>query len=129
MRLNRRATALASWMAMLAMLMAILAPALSHAFAGDAGASYLSADICRADSAAASADGMAAGDAAAPPPHEGKLKHCPYCHHGNGILMLPPAPCALALAVADAPPAAQLPDAPKPGSAWAPAQARGPPLA
>ncbi|NHZ41545.1 DUF2946 family protein [Massilia aquatica] len=123
MRVKRRASALASWMAMLAMLMAILAPALSHAFAGDATAAYLSADICRAGSAAAAAD------AAAPGSHEGKPKHCPYCHHGNGMLLLPPAPRALALAVADAPPAAQLPAAPKARSAWTPAQARGPPLA
>ncbi len=114
---------------MLAMLLAILAPALTHAFAGDATAAYLSADICRAGSAAAAADGMAAGDAAAPGSHEGTFKHCPYCHHGNGILLLPPAPSALALAVADAPPAAQLPAAPKARSAWTPAQARGPPLA
>lgn len=131
MRMNRRAFALASWMAMLAMLMALLAPALSHAYAPTSGAAdlsaYLSADICRAGSDAAAGASQTGGEAA-PAPHDALPEHCPYCHHSSGILLLPPAPCPLALAVADAPPTAQLPDAPKPGSAWTAAQARGPPL-
>ncbi|ATQ76786.1 hypothetical protein CR152_21395 [Massilia violaceinigra] len=126
MRMNRRANVLASWLAVLAMLVAVLAPALSHAFAANAGAPYPPADICRAGSAAAPAVGLPAGDAA-PTPHDGKLKHCPYCHHSNGMLLLPQAPCQLALAVADAPPTARLPDAPKARFAWTAAQARGPP--
>ncbi|RSZ60442.1 DUF2946 domain-containing protein [Massilia atriviolacea] len=126
MRMNRKAFALACWMAMLAMLMSLLAPTLSHALPGDATAPYLSADICRAGSAAA-ADGASVGGEAAPSPHEGKLKHCPYCHHSNGILLLPQAPCPLALALSDAPPGARLPDAPKPGFSWTAAQPRGPP--
>ncbi|MDQ1919215.1 DUF2946 domain-containing protein [Massilia pseudoviolaceinigra] len=125
--MNRRANVLASWLAVLAMLVAVLAPALSHAFAANAGAPYPQADICRAGSAGAAADRLAGGGDAAPAPHDGKLKHCPYCHHGNGMLLLPQAPCPPALAVADAPPTARLPDAPKARFEWTAAQARGPP--
>ncbi|WP_167223003.1 DUF2946 domain-containing protein [Massilia rubra] len=124
--MNRRAFALAAWMAMLAVLMAVLAPALSHAFGADPAARFLPGDICRAGSVAAAGEALAGG-APAPPSHEEKRQHCPYCHHGNGVLLLPPAPHPLALAVADAPPTAPFPDAPKPRFAWTAAHARGPP--
>jgi cytochrome c553 len=127
MRMNRKGLALASWIAMLAMLMAIVLPALAHAFAADSTARYLAGDICRAGSAAAAQVDTNGG--AAPPAHDSKLKHCSYCHHGNGVPLLAQAPRQPALAVADTPPSARQPGAPRYRSAWTAAQARAPPSA
>lgn len=120
----------AAWIALLAMLMAALAPAISQLL--QRGSSTAWVEICRAGGGTA---WVAVADLSAqdtqPTPAKGQphlLDHCPYCSlHAHA---LPPVPAQPRLAAAALPgflePAAFL-HAPHTAHAWRPAQSRAPP--
>lgn len=120
----------AAWIALLAMLMAALAPAVSQLL--QRGSSTAWVEICRAGGGTA---WVAVADLRAqdtqPTPAKGQphlLDHCPYC--SLQAHALPPVPAQPQLAAAALPgflePAAFL-HAPHTAHAWRPAQSRAPP--
>lgn len=128
MRLTRVSRAFASWMAMVAILMAALAPTLSQAWAAQSGSPLL--EICTANGTKwiQQSDGTTAPTQT---PGEGPLsKHCPYCLSQAQAPAIPVSPLSMAL-LPTLP--ALLPTAflqtPRPLFTWLPVQSRAPPLA
>lgn len=123
MRLRRPARLVATWLATLALLLAALAPTLTHALAGTkAAAAWI--EVCSAEGSrwlpAADHDG---GRTSA---HT--LEHCPYCSLQSDLPLLPPAPpLALPPALAAMPVRAAFLSASRTLHAWATAQPRAPP--
>ncbi|WP_085316148.1 DUF2946 domain-containing protein [Derxia lacustris] len=116
---------LASWLALLAVLMAALAPTISQALAARDAAPQL-VRVC-------SVDGDKwrpfAIERKQPASHHGAhaFEHCPFCSLHADAAPLPAQPVALPLPLAsDEAPAAFL-DAPRTLHAWASAQPRAPP--
>ncbi len=126
MRLDRTPRVLTSWIAALAILMAALAPSISHALSAKNGASLI--EVCTSLGAKwVQLDGSSTDQA----PVSGEvhsLEHCPYCSlHANAVA-IPTKPVGLPLAISpsDHAPAAFL-AAPRTLYAWASAQPRAPP--
>jgi Protein of unknown function (DUF2946) len=90
MRFHRSARLLTSWMAVLAILMAALAPSISHALGAKNGASWT--EVC---STVGSKWVQPDGSSTDPAPASGDahlFEHCPYCSlHANAIAV-PAAP-------------------------------------
>jgi hypothetical protein len=125
MRAARAYSRLISTIAALAILLAALAPALSHALASAAGTSWV--EICTAQGSKWIQAGDDGSERAPTSAHV--LDHCPYCSlHAPG-LGLPPAEfrAHLPLRLGDAVPLAFL-SAPRTLHAWVSAQPRAPPL-
>lgn len=126
MRLAPVTRRLAAWIALCAMLMATLAPAVSQALGS--GPSWI--EVCTAQGSrwVASAD----DDASSTPKPSGEhlLEHCPYCSLHTPALGLPPSPMRMLPAdpLGRAVPQAFL-SAPRTLHAWVRAQPRAPPLA
>lgn len=115
----------ATWLAITAMLVMSLAPALSHAIAAYRGVTWL--EVCRVQSPASERSGTV-GNTQDVPAVAHLLEHCPYCSTHLPSLDLPPAQKAWV-------PSADLTDA-TPASpqqaalrllAWAHPQTRAPP--
>lgn len=123
---GRDQRALVSWIAILAVLMASLAPAISHALGSVSPVGW--AEICTSKGVKpVSIDGEAAKQPGVPGTGH-LLEHCPYCAlHGDSFAppSLPVLPPPLPLP--DDFPAAFL-HADKTLSVWASAQARAPPV-
>ncbi|MEI2678917.1 MAG: DUF2946 domain-containing protein [Burkholderiaceae bacterium] len=122
-RLTRR---FACWMAVLAVLMAALAPAISHAL-GTTGATSWT-EVCTAQGSRwVQEDGARGGDPA--PGAQHAFEHCPYCSFHSHEVGIPPAPLRALPASEPAPavPQAFL-AAPRTLHAWLSAQPRAPPL-
>ena len=126
--LNRRLCELVSWIACFAILLAALAPALSHAVQRDVPAGWI--EICSVTGAK-----LVRIDDGAPSPSESGQQpthadtHCPYCALHVDALGLPPsAPATVNLWALSF----HVPElfllAPRPLFAWASAQPRAPPL-
>lgn len=129
----------AVWIALLAVLLAALAPSVSQAlgFARGAGPSWV--EVCSAEGAkwvpadagaGASADDASADDGTSHGPAAAHwMEHCPWCSLHQPALAVPPAPAALPLVngLTEALPRAFL-QAPRTLHAWASAQPRAPPL-
>lgn len=116
---------LTGWIAVLAILLASLAPSLSHALASSTGSNWV--EICTTQGSkwiAAGEDGSERAPASA---HV--LDHCPYCSLHAPTLGLPPAGSLtqLPLRLAHEVPRAFL-AAPRTQHAWVSAQPRAPPL-
>lgn len=125
MRAVRAHRRLTSWIAALAILLASLAPALSHALASATGSNWI--EICTTQGSKwiqAGEDGTERAPASA---H--LLEHCPYCTLHAPVLGLPPAAALahLPLQLSHAVPLAFL-SAPRTLHAWVSAQPRAPPL-
>ena len=125
MRAVRAHRRLTSWIAVLAILLASLAPALSHALATATGTSWV--EICTTQGSKwiqAGEDGSERSPASA---HV--LDHCPYCSLHAPTLGLPPATLLgqLPLQLSHEVPRAFL-FAPRTLHAWLSAQPRAPPL-
>ena len=125
MRAVRAHRRLTSWIAALAILLASLAPALSHALASATGTNWV--EICTTQGSKwiqAGDDGTEGSPASA---HT--LEHCPYCSLHAPTLGLPPAPPVgqLPLRLSHEVPLAFL-FAPRTLHAWLSAQPRAPPL-
>lgn len=125
MRAFRAHRRLTTWIAALAILLASLAPSLSHALASGSGANWI--EICTTQGSkwiAAGEDGSERAPASA---HV--LKHCPYCSVHAPALGLPPSndSAQLPSRLAHEIPLAFL-AAPRTLHAWVSAQPRAPPL-
>lgn len=125
MRAVRAHRRLTSWIAALAILLASLAPALSHALASATGADWI--EICTIQGSKwvqAGEDGSERAPASA---HV--LEHCPYCSLQTPTLGLPPVTQRVAVPprLSHAVPRAFL-SAPRTLHAWVRAQPRAPPL-
>ena len=126
MRCRRKSGVFASWVAVLAVLMAALAPMISHALQARDGA--LAIEVCSSLGARwVLADGSSTDSV--PPAGQGHpFEHCPYCSLHADVLALPPLPAALTPAIATSdllPPAFAA--APLTLFAWVGAQPRAPP--
>lgn len=125
MRAWRAHTRLTSWIALLAIVLASIAPSLSHALSSASGSSWV--EVCTAQGSRwidAGEDGSKPAPASA---HV--LEHCPYCSLHVPTPGLPPAThfAPLPLGLSDELPLAFL-AAPRTLPAWVSAQPRAPPL-
>jgi hypothetical protein len=115
-----------SWLAILAMVMAALAPAVSHALGKSSPVTW--AEICTTGSKRVAVEGDAAGKNSVPGPAH-LLEHCPFCSLHGAAMGMPPA-SDLAIAVVTLPaetPAAFL-HAARTQDVWVSAQPRAPPV-
>jgi hypothetical protein len=118
LRAHRR---IATWIAALAVLLAALAPAVSHALGSSLGEGWVL--VCTAQGA----KWVQPGDDSTPVTSP-SVEHCPYCTLHTPTIGMPPAPPAVLPAVDAAtfvPPAFLA--APRTLHAWASAQPRAPP--
>jgi hypothetical protein len=118
-------TRLTQWIAILAVLLASLAPTLGHALGNASGGSWV--EVCTSQGSRwiqAAEDGSQHAPASA---H--LLEHCPYCSLHSPTFGLPPAPVTplMASGVSHVVPLAFL-AAPRTLHAWSSAQPRAPPL-
>jgi hypothetical protein len=122
MRLAGSTRRLAAWIAALAVLMAALAPALSHAMAAEQAARWI--EVCGAQGS----KWIAGDDASGAPKTLHGLELCPYCTLHAQTACLPPlvATVAAAASLRDVVPHAR-PVVPRPLPAWLNAQPRAPP--
>lgn len=125
MRVVRRDRRLTGWIAALAILLASLAPALSHALASATGSGWV--EVCTAQGSKWVQAGPDGGEHAPASAH--LLEHCPYCSLHTPSLGLPPAapPVPGLLPRVHEAPRAWLP-APRTLHPWVRAQPRAPPL-
>jgi len=123
MQFRRITRLVASWIAVLAVLMAALAPAASHAVGSQGAASWV--EVCTAQGSRW-VQNDAGGDSI--PGAEHALEHCPYCSIHPNAVGIPPAPLQdlPAAGLAHAVPQAFL-AAPRTLHAWVSAQPRAPP--
>ena len=126
MRLGCTARLWSSWIAVLAVLMAALAPSVSHALNAKSGSPWV--EICSAVGAKWVQPDDAPADEIPVPAGMHALEHCPYCTPHADALAIPAAPSA---ALASATPGDEsplaLPAAPSPPRAWLNAPPRAPP--
>jgi hypothetical protein len=125
MSLPRRHRQLATWVTLLALVLATLAPGMARALAVAQGDLAPWGQVCSANGNSSSQPAQTPADTVA---H--LLDHCPFCSLHSDTLDLPPSP----LTVAEAQPLGHaLPwlflQAPRTLHVWASAQARAPPLA
>ena len=125
MRAFRVPVRLTGWIAVLAILLASLAPSLGHALASGTGSNWV--EICSAQGSKWISAGEDGADHAPAAAHV--LDHCPYCSLHAVSLGLPPVASLthLPLRLAHAVPLAFL-AAPRTLHAWVSAQPRAPPL-
>lgn len=96
--LSRYHQKLASWVALLVILFAALAPAVSHAFATESTPLTLWQEICTAQGTKfvssvvtlSSEQSASAQDDQSMQPHVGALEHCPFCTNQIAAVSLPP---------------------------------------
>lgn len=126
MILLRRIRHLGSWLAVLAILVASLAPTLSQAFGTGAAQGWI--EVCSAAGSRWIASDAGVSDTAPATSDEHPLAHCPYCHiHADGGLPAPGDALTLLLqGLSEARPPAFL-QAPRTLHAWLSAQPRAPP--
>jgi hypothetical protein len=127
MGMHRHQRRFATWLATFAILLAALAPTVSHAMAALHGAGKW-VEVCTATGPAVIK--VASGETPAPVKDGAShFEHCPFCAAHAGAAPLSPA--TTALSVADGRPV--LPElfyrAPRPLFTWAASQPRGPPAA
>lgn len=125
MRAVRAHRRLTSWIAALAILLASLAPALSHALASATGSNWI--EICTTQGSRWIQAGQDGSERAPSSAHV--LEHCPYCSLQAPTLGLPPVTHRVHLPVqlSHVVPLAFL-GAPRTLHAWVSAQPRAPPL-
>lgn len=113
---------------MLVVLLASLAPSLSHALGAAQGPSWV--EICTAQGSKwVQGDSADSGESKNAPAAAHLLEHCPYCSIHTPALGLPPTPLVVPLDLgheAEVPPAFLA--APRTSHAWVSAQPRAPPL-
>jgi hypothetical protein len=130
MPMHKSIRQVAAWIACLAILLAALAPSISHALngSGRVGEGWL--EICSATSAGKVMQVADAQNPIAPASadHAKHLAHCPFCSSHLGAVDLP-ASLDLALRILDPTPAypALFYQSPRPLFLWAAAQSRAPP--
>ncbi|RQO53478.1 DUF2946 domain-containing protein [Paucibacter sp. KBW04] len=128
MPFSQKIKTLISWIASCAILLMALAPALSHALQTKAPAGWV--EVCTlAGTKWVKLDGSSTGSSEQEQPGSTSMKHCPCCANPAPSLGLPPTSSSSTplLHLGFAVPELFL-LAPRPLFAWAPSQARAPPL-
>ncbi|WP_338764233.1 DUF2946 domain-containing protein [Massilia sp. METH4] len=128
MRMRRQSFIAACWVTLAAMLLAVVAPALAHAFAPHARAVTITAEICSATGMAGMQQ-IVAEEKSPASSHQAHFEHCPFCQTGSSPLALPSATYVLPLLAGTPPRPALFYRSPTPLFAWTAAKPRGPPLA
>jgi hypothetical protein len=118
------------WIAFCAILLAALAPSISHAVAAAKGIPNGWTEICTVDGAKlVKLDGTSSSEAPAPDKKATHFEHCPFCLHHAVSLGLPPNADFVMPSIEGSP---VLPalfyQASRPLFAWAAAQPRAPPV-
>jgi hypothetical protein len=124
--MSRRMHRLTAWIAAFAILLAALAPSISHALAAKRNAGAPWNEICSVSDASKAGFGKTAP---APADQLSHLKHCPFCSMHGGTTGLPPSEhIALIPASGDEIRPARYYQSPRPLFVWAAAQSRAPPV-
>ncbi len=128
MGMRRNTFVNAAWAALLAILMAVLAPTLSHAYAEPGATRYITVEVCSATGIAMTHQ-MAVDDGGDLPAADHGFEHCPFCQTGGSPAVLPSSSyqAPLVLGADRHPPLFYT--ASTPLFAWTAAQPRGPPAA
>lgn len=130
MGLSRKLNRCAAWIACLAILLAALAPSISHAIAAKRASIAAQHEICATAETAETAATDHAGHAQgyeAPAEHTVHTEHCPFCLTNAFSFALPPATFDFALPAGTQLIPALFHASSRPLFAWTPAQARAPP--
>lgn len=126
MHFRRTTRALSLWLAVAAVLMAALAPAVSHALGAGSSASWV--QVCSALGSKWVEPGSGAGDTSSVPGSGNLLEQCPYCALQAGAMAVGPVSAGpfTPLALGHESPVVRL-AAPRPAHGWRTPQPRGPP--
>lgn len=129
MRMTKAKHGFAVWIACLAILMAALAPAISHAVAAAKGAPNDWMEICTiTGSKMVMVDAEPAPQAPASSEHSVHFEHCPFClSHAGNLGLLPAIDFVLPLVSGDHVLPSLFYQSSRPLFAWAVAQPRAPP--
>jgi hypothetical protein len=126
MRPTRRAQVLTSWIAVLATVLAALAPSAAHALAATRGAAWL--EVCTAYGARWQRVPQGQTPSTPGPVDSLLAAHCPYCSLASDAPLLPPGTAPRMMPLASPPPLRHQGVAgPAWPVAWARAQPRAPP--
>lgn len=130
MNFRSRLMTVASWLAVVALLMATLAPAISQTLAHMNGtASQFLVNICSVDGPRTLSIDLATFDAKRTNPDQSHaFKHCPFCTTHFNLLMPPQAHQFIPAQLAFEPMPRAFFQAPRQSHAWTPASPRAPPL-
>ncbi len=116
------------WLAVVATLMATLAPSIASALSASSGNDW--ASVCSAADASDGGSGATGTGLPDPTGHLHAFEHCPYCAMHSDFAPPPPSQSLAANApVAFAERPAAFLDAPRPSWIWSAAQPRAPPVA
>jgi hypothetical protein len=129
MEMNKLTRRLTAWIACFAVLLAALAPSISHAIsaANGSGASWV--EVCSLTGAKLVNVGDEQDPASSAPAEKGfHFEHCPFCSmHGGTVGLLPTAGFTLPVASGEQPLPSLFYQSPRPLFIWAAAQSRAPP--
>lgn len=126
MRFNRATRVLSSWIAVLAILMAALAPSISHALGAKDGAPWI--EVCTSVGAKSVQPDGSSTDRAPVSGDAHLFEHCLYCSLHANDLAIPPEPAVPTLAISwSGLLATAFLVAPRTLNAWASSQPRAPP--
>jgi hypothetical protein len=127
MHFIRRHLHRSAWLALTALLLAAVAPALAHVFSDNTRTAWV--EVCTAQGAkwVPVAQTATTDDEPAPVSAHGSIDHCPYCNLQAAPALLQRDDPAWRLAPAGATPAPLTAQAPIESLAWPRAQPRGPP--
>jgi Protein of unknown function (DUF2946) len=128
MRMRRHSFITACWVTLAAMLLAVMAPTLAHAFATQARMVTITAEICSAMGTTGMQE-IVAEEKSPASSHQAHFEHCPFCQAGSSPVALPSAPYVLPILAGAPPRPALFYRSPAPLFAWTAARPRGPPLA
>ncbi|GAA4013037.1 DUF2946 domain-containing protein [Actimicrobium antarcticum] len=127
MRLTPSLRHLTAWIACFAILLAALAPSVSHALAATKGSSNLWMEIC---TTSAKPTGTADGKDSTIPSPATHFEHCPFCLHHADTAGPPPSATFAIQVVRNVPHfPALFYQSPRPLFLWSAAQSRAPPAA
>lgn len=126
MNVRRKPFSIAAWLALGALLLAVLAPTLSQVFAREA--RFITTTICSASNAGRIQKLIATEEAPAQE-HAAVLDHCPFCHMGASLLALPSSAYELPVIAGASLRPPLFYQASVPLFAWNAAKPRGPPQA
>jgi hypothetical protein len=129
MEMNKLTRRLTAWIACFAVLLAALAPSISHAIsaANGGGASWV--EVCSLTGAKLVNVGDEQDPASSAPAEKGvHFEHCPFCStHGGTVGLLPTVGFTLPVASGEQPLPSLFYQSPRPLFIWAAAQSRAPP--
>ena len=127
MRLHRLGRKISSWMALVAIVMAAIAPTISHALQGEGTTGWI--ELCSAlGSRWVRPGNLNAGTDSPPVSALHAVEHCPYCSLQSVALASPPAAVGVNLLSLKFEPPAAAAAALRAPAAWRSAQPRGPPF-